>query len=158
MYFIKNYEMKGIFFFLACACCLLGCEGNSSYPDEKVRERATAFAGAYFNYDFTSARKLVTEESVKWLEFAASNVTQEDVDLYNSVEEPATVEIDDYQYVNDTISIVTVLVENYLQKDSINRTATISDQGTFRLTLVLRDGKYYVRMEGPLRSERQSRD
>ena len=117
-----------------------------------------AFAEAYFNYDFKKAQRWVTPESVKWLQFAASNVSQEDIDLINEQEDEATVEVAEFEYVNDSVSVVTVEVQSFLQKDSIGKAGSMTDQAPFRLTVVERDGKPRVRMEGLPRSERQSRD
>ena len=59
----------------------IGCYETEKDPDAKVLSNVTAFAEAYFNYDFEKAKRMVTPESEKWLRFIASNITQEDIDL-----------------------------------------------------------------------------
>ena len=65
MYFIKKYDMKKFALFLMVVIALWGCETDSSDIDKKVREVASAFAEAYFNYDFEEALKWVTDDSEK---------------------------------------------------------------------------------------------
>ena len=158
LYFIKTYDMKNLVLLIICVCFFAGCEEKEQDPHAKARQRASDFAEAYFNYEFEKARKLVTPESEKWLRFAASNVTQADVDLLNGQEAPAAVSVEDCEYVNDTTTAATVKVTDFMVKDSIGQSGHIADEGLFKLILVNRGGKYYVRMEGLLRSERQSHD
>ena len=158
LYFIKIYDMRKNVFLMVCLYALSGCIDNEADPNAKIKECAIDFAEAYFNYDFKKAQRWVTPESVKWLQFAASNVSQEDIDLINEQEDEATVEVAEFEYVNDSVSVVTVEVQSFLQKDSIGKAGSMTDQATFRLTVVERDGKPRVRMEGLPRSERQSRD
>ena len=70
--------------FIMCSLTLWGCHEAKTSAEEKAMNRVAAFADAYFNYDFGEALKMVTPESEKWLRFAASNVTQGDVDLLNA--------------------------------------------------------------------------
>ena len=136
---------------------LTACDSERSKPDSAVGQQAWAFADAYFNYDFKRAVELVTPESARWLQFAASNITQQDIDLLNSQDEPTTCDVGSIQQVNDSTFYATVSVTNYMQRDSIGQQMHVVDEGVFRLPVVRRDGKYYVRMEGLPRSERQSR-
>ena len=144
--------------FIMCSLTLWGCHEAKTSAEEKAMNRVAAFADAYFNYDFGEALKMVTPESEKWLRFAASNVTQGDVDLLNAQDEAATVEAEDYEWQNDSTLVVTVAVRNFLMKDSLGKEGVMADEAWFRLTAVQREGDYKVRMEGPLRSERQNRD
>ena len=94
-----------------------------------------------------------------YLRYAASNVHEADVELLRNKEEDAQVELGDIIY-NDNDSIVTIetKVYDYLQMDSIGKTAHLVPESTFRLTMVKRSGKWLIRMESPLRSEKQSHD
>ena len=150
--------MKKSLLFILCCLAFSGCYEAETAPDAKVLVRAAEFADAYFNYNFEKARKMVTPESEKWLRFAASNVTQEDVDLLNTQEESATVEAVDYERTNDSTLVVTVAVRNFLKKDSLGKEGVIADEATFFLTAVQHGGDFLIRMEGLPRSERQSRD
>lgn len=141
------------------AVLLLGaCAPNQSDTDVQAQETATDFAEAYFNYDYKTAGKHSTPESEKWLRYAASNVTQEVVDLYNVQERRATAEVADFYWTNDTTATVSIRVSHYVADDSIAAAPRIAEEGLFHLTVVRRDGEMLVRMASPLRSEKQSRD
>ena len=150
--------MKKSLLLIIGLCLFVGCSEGDADPDLKVKERASEFAEAYFNYDFERVQKLITADSQKWLQFAASNISQADMDLLNSQQTSVTVEVESCEYVNDSTSLVTVSVRDFMQKDSIGQAGVMTDEGLFRLTLVEQDGKHYVRMEGLPRSEKQSRD
>lgn len=127
--------------------------------EEQLREHADSFAVNYFNWHFEQALRYCTPESEKWLRYAASNVHEEDVELLRNKEADAQVELGDIIY-NDNDSIVTIetKVYDYLQMDSIGKAAHLVPESTFRLTMVKRSGKWLIRMESPLRSEKQNRD
>ena len=150
--------MKRVLLFAFTLLLCVSCDQAEKDPDAMVVERVAAFASAYFNYDFEKALKLVTPDSEKWLKFAASNVTQEDVDLLNAQEGVATVVAEDYERLNDSALVVTLTVRDFLTKDSLGATGRIEVEGQFRIVAIRQDKSYLVRMEGLPRSERQSRD
>lgn len=150
--------MKNLFFIILGTFLALACSDTSSDREVQIREKALSFAESYFNYDFKEAQKHVTSESVKWLKFAASNMTQEDIDKLNSQEDIAHVEFNGFLQLNDTAFIITVTVSNFLKKDSVSTNGVMIDKASFPLKVVERDGKHYVRMEALPQSERQSLD
>ena len=150
--------MKTFCILLSVCVLLASCKASSEALDEDVQSTAVNFALSYFNYDFEGALKLATPESEKWLRYAATNVTQAVVDLYNSQQERVDVNIDNFYWTDDTTACVSVSVSHFVVDDSIHSAPRIADEGLFRLTLVKRDGKLAVRMAGPLRNETQSRD
>ena len=122
--------MRQLLFFLTAitmASCNAGFEG-----DDAALKVATDWADAYFNCDFHEAATFATPESDKWLRFAASNTTEQDL---QTLEGKATATADDYF-----------------------SPAQIQEEGTFLITVVKRDGKWKVRMEDLPQSEKQSRD
>ena len=145
--------------FLALGILLLtSCIEQEPVPNAEARNRVQAFAEAYFNYDFQRAAELVTPESMKWLRFAASNITQQDIDMLNAQEMPTVVDVTDYwQAPGDSTGTATVEVTDYLQKKTVGGSMQLVDEATFQLSVVEREGVYYVRMEGLPRSGRQSR-
>ena len=83
--------------------------------DDKATEIAVQWGEAYFNCDFHAAEKLSTPESLRWLQFAASNTTQEDLDLLK--QQAADVEATDYiPEANDTLRVVELRVDHYLSR------------------------------------------
>ena len=150
--------MKKTILQLIAALLLVTCSPGRSNTDEQAQETAAEFAEAYFNYDFQTAGNYTTPESRKWLSYAASNVTQAIVDLYNAQEVRATADIADFYWANDTTAIVNIIVNHYITNDSIGASPRIAEEGSFSLTIVRRDDKMLVRMGGPLRNEKQNPD
>ena len=147
------------FVFLSAVVLLTGaCSLTTSTPEEAALEAAQDFANAYFNYDYAKACKYATPESEKWLRFAASNITQADIDFINAQEENASVSVTATDKRNDSTTVVAIEVNYFADRDSIGHVVSMTDEATFLLTVVNRNGKALVRMEGPLRSERQSHD
>ena len=135
---------------------LTGCDFGMT-GDDAVRQTAVSWAEAYFNCDFHEAEKYVTPESIKWLRFAASNVTEQELQLLN--ENNATVEAwDGFTIANDTICIVTLSVKNNLTNTPLRESPKLSEEDTFTVTVVKRDNQWRVRMEGLPRSEKRSLD
>ena len=159
MYFIKNYDMKKYAIVTVLMQILAACSTNySDFEDDSAMQLAKDFANAYFNCNYQEALDYVTPESEKWLRFAASNITQEDIELLNAKEEGAEISTDDIMRINDTTAIVSLSVRNFLLKDSIGRPGHIEDEGTYQLAIIYHNKKCRIRMEGLPRNERQSHD
>lgn len=150
---MKNYTL-----FIIGSLLMAACAGQQSASVDAAKSQIEAFAEAYFNYDFRQAEKYVTPESGKWLRFAASNVTQEDLDMINAQELAATAVVSDCLQTDDSTFQATVEVCNFLQKDSLEMPGTIVDQALFKVMAVEREGNYLVRMACLPRSERQNPD
>ena len=132
---------------------------QESGSEEQLLEDADSFAVNYYNWHFEQSLRYCTPESEKWLRYAAGNVHEADVELLRNREEDAQVESGDILYDdNDSIATIETKVYNYLQMDSIGKAAHLIPESTFRLTMVKRSGKWLIRMESPLRSEKQSHD
>ena len=107
--------------------------------------------------EINAYRQYVTEESGKWLRFAASNTTESDLELLQR--QQATVDADDYFPVaTDTLRVVRLKVENYLSPTALGEASRQEEEGVFEVTVVKRADSWQVRMEGLPRSEKQSRD
>ena len=138
--------MRKFVLFIAALWLLNACGLNATDPDADVKEQACKFAEAYFNYDFVKARRFVTPESEKWLRFAASIVTQEDVDLINATSETVSVSVTDCYHQNDSTARVTMTVYNAVVKDSLERPARMASETEVALMLVRRGDEYRVKM------------
>lgn len=135
---------------------LTGC-GEATESDDAARQVAQAWGDAYFNCDYHEAEQYVTEESGKWLRFAASNTTESDLELLQR--QNATVDADDYFPVaTDTLRVVRLKVENYLSPTALGEASRQEEEGVFEVTVVKRADSWQVRMEGLPRSEKQSHD
>ena len=146
-------HLKLLFAVALMASCDMGQDGN-----EAVHETAETWAEAYFNCDYVQAGKYATAESDKWLRFAASNTTAQDLELLNE-RHAVVASDDDVSFSDDTLCIVTLRVNHYLKPSMLGEPSVQADEeGVFYVTMVKRDGRWQVRMEGLPRSEKQSHD
>jgi len=117
-----------------------------------------SFATYFFNWRFREALPFTDSLSRVWLNYAAAQVHQADIDLLND-KQPAAVEILEVEnHAGDTTATATVRVSDFLRMDTIGKAARPADEAVFRLDVVKREGKWRVRMEGLPRSEKRSRD
>jgi hypothetical protein len=138
---------------LLATVLLTGC----TVGENDAERVAHQWGEAYFNYQFKQALDFSTPESERWLRFAASNITQADLDALQKNGQ-AVVSLDGYYAGSDTTGTAYLNVSNWLCPDSIGHAGSLQEQATFQVSLVKRDGRWMVRMEGLPRSERQSRD
>ena len=125
--------------------------------DDKATDVAVQWGEAYFNCDFHAAQTLSTPESLRWLQFAASNTSQQDLDLLK--QQAAEVEATDYfPEADDTLRVVALRVNHYLSKNLSAGVSQQIEEGVFHVTTVKRNGKWLVRMASLPRNEKQSRD
>lgn len=150
--------MKTKSLLLLVMATLIGCGESKDGSEEQLMEVVDSFSVSYFNYDLQKAQRFSTVDSEKWLQFIATNIQQEDVDILRQQELPATVEIGEINYTGDSSAIVNISVQNFLRMDSIGQAGRMTDQASFRLNALIQNGKWRIRMEGPLRSEKRSRD
>lgn len=142
---------------LFIAAVLSGSCAETSITDNELKKQVTAFAEAYFNYNMPEAQKYVTPESVKWLQFASSNITQENLDALNK-EDDAEIEIEDYQEMDDSTRLVSLYVSSYYTIASIENSECTNADGIYQLTLVKRNKEWLIKMEGLPQSEKPDRD
>ncbi len=141
----------------ATTIMLVGCSTEMD-GDQQARDAAGAWADAYFNCDYKEAIEYVTEDSRKWLLFAASNTTEQELELLQNAG-GATVEIEDYfDEANDTMRLVTMTITNYFSPTTQLQTPTLAKEGTFKITVVKQHNQWLVRMVGLPQNEMQSRD
>ena len=148
--------MKKLFFF-AMMLSLAACDLIQS-DDDKATEVAVQWGEAYFNCDYHAAEELCTPDSHRWLQFAASNTTQHDLDLLK--QHAAEIEATDYfPEASDTLRMVQLVVRNSVSPH-INGNESVQQEEAllFHTTVVKRNGHWLVRMAGLPRSEKQSRD
>lgn len=142
------------------AICLTQCTPQKvDGTSEQLTETVDSFAYHYFNYHLKQASRFCTEESQKWLEFLASNIEQGDVDLLREQENEAEITHDEIQLQeSDTTKTIHLTVRNHLVKDSIGKVGRMVKKSDYTVQTVKLGGKWFIRMEGPLRSEKRSRD
>ena len=145
-----------LYLLFAAAVLMAGCDAGMD-GDQQAREVVGNWAHAYFNCDYKDASTYVTPESQKWLQYAASNTTAEELKLLQEAG-GALVTVDEgFDEANDTLRLVTLTVTNSL-KPTVKEEAGLLQNGTFKVVAVKRDAGWQVRMAGLPRSEKQSRD
>ncbi len=140
-----------VFSLLALTACQL-----NKVTEKKAARTAEQWAEAFFQADYQEAQQYVTPESQRWLQFAASNITQHDLDLLNAAD--INVEVEDIlPSDNDSLVKAIINVSNYVAPALLGQESSIQQEGVFSVILVEQDGKWRVRMEGLPQNERQSR-
>ncbi len=125
--------------------------------DDQATAIAIEWGEAFFNCDYHAAEALSTPDSRRWLQFAASNTTQQDLDLLK--QHAAEVEATDFfPEANDTLRVVELVVRNSVKPTIAGEQPSQIEKAMFRTTVVKRDGSWLVRMASLPRSEKQSRD
>lgn len=128
------------------------CGGNMEKEYEQAKLTAEGFSAAFFNMDFDRAASFCAPESYPWIRFKASNITEKDLEVYNREQRLAESELDDLTFRNDSTAVAVCNMSHVLLTDSLERQATMAQEMTFRIPLIKRDGKWLVKMEGPLQS------
>jgi hypothetical protein len=146
--------MKQLLLFLA-AILVAGCDVGMD-GDQQAREVAGDWADAYFNCDFKDASGYVTPESQKWLQYAASNTTAEELKMLKDAGGARVSVNNSFDEANDTMRLVTLNVSNVLTTQQ--QKPVLAEEGIFKVTVVKRDGEWLVRMAGLPQSGKQSRD
>ena len=146
--------MKQLLLFVTAilmAGCDIGMDG-----DQQAKNVAGDWADAYFNCDYKDASKYVTPESQKWLQYAASNTTAEELKLLKEAGGAQVSVSDTFDEANDTMRLVTMNVTNVLTTQQ--QSLVLAKDATFKVMVVKRNGSWKVRMAGLPQSGKQSRD
>ena len=152
----KQAEIMKKFQILLLALSLTACNMIQN-DDEQATAIAVEWGEAFFNCDYHAAEALSTPESHCWLQFAASNTTQQDLDLLK--QQAAEVEATDFfPEANDTLRMVELVVRNSVKPTVAGEEPSQIDKALFQTTVVKRNGSWQVRMAGVPQSGRQSRD
>lgn len=119
----------------------VSCEHQADGSERQLLATVDSFATVYFNCQYHLAEKFCTPESRQWISYAASQLTQDDIDLINQQEERATIELGDVAYDGDTAAFVNLSVHNYLKMDTIGGKPHMAKEDDYRLLVVKQDGQ-----------------
>lgn len=139
---------------------LVSC-GNSKSEEDIAKNEVEQFAEAYFNYDLKTALEHCTTESRRWIEYTASNISNEDIDILRTKQDKAETSIEEIAIDdNDSTGTALVNVRNYLCLDTIGKAGAIAGNTSVDLYIVKRKGRWMVdiRKAFPLRSGKRGRD
>ena len=141
---------------LALSLLLAACDMMQN-DDNEATSTAVQWGEAFFNCDYHAAEALCTPESRRWLQFAASNTTQQDLDLLK--QHAAQVEATDFfPEANDTLRVVELVVRNSVKPTVAGEEPSQTDKAVFHTTVVKRNGSWLVKMASLPQSEKQSHD
>lgn len=124
---------------LVVTSCQLGEE------QKEVSVAAENFGNAFFNYNYRFAQQLSTPESMKWIKFVASNLTQDDLNAINATTSEAVCATQKVNLTSDTTATVCLDIQN---ASWIATEGMIIDEGTAttQLNLRKRDGTWQVHL------------
>ncbi len=126
---------------------LTGCQPHEGSEDQ-LKADADSFATYYYNWHFPKAIKYCTPESERWLRFAASNVHEADITQLQQKAEDATIEIKELDFAdNETSAVVTLLIHNFLQMDTIGQEAHLVEQTSISLPMEIHQGIWKVKLD-----------
>lgn len=149
---------KRLFYYSFSTILFASCTGyHSSNNDKKeISTCAKKFAFHFFNLDFDSAFLYCTPESKPWIQYRATNITQKDIDVFTTSEYSASVEIEHIKIKEETDSTasVTCKLHDVLFPDSLEKPGKIKSEMLYIIPLINRNGKWLIKMEGPLQSEK----
>ena len=141
---------------LALSLLLAACDMIQN-DDNEATSTAVQWGEAFFNCDYHAAEALCTPESRRWLQFAASNTTQQDLDLLK--QHAAQIEATDFfPEANDTLRVVELVVRNSVKPTVAGEEPSQVDEALFHTTVVKRNGYWLVRMASLPQNEKQNHD
>ncbi len=139
----------------ALAFVFNSCQLHDENAPEAVDKPLKDWSEAYFGFDYEEALDYMTPESEKWIRFAASNINEKDVSFINEHNKGAKIEIIDRQMMpGDTTCSARIRISDFVLLGFVGQENKVIDEAEYQITLVKRDGKWKVRMEGPLQSGR----
>lgn len=151
----KLKKMNALIAMPAIACLVMACGGASRDEKEKIEHEIQGFSEAYFNFRLHDAAGYCTADSKKWIMYFASNITEHDLETLRSKESDATVRVTDIRFNEaDSTGTACITVSNAMILDSIGKPGRVADEAEYKLNFVCNNGRYRVRMAGPLRNER----
>lgn len=137
---------------------LCSCGGTADDLNAEVASVGKEFAESYFNFELHRAGQLSTVDSEKWLRFYASNVSEDDMNVFMKNGDGASCANVDVNMLTDTTATVSCEMSGFLDNSSIDGVPHVASDGLFVFNLVMRNGRWLVKMEGLPQNERQNRD
>lgn len=142
---ISSWALLGILLLaqLSTACQYL-------QPKGELEACVDSFTHAFFNWRFNEACTYCTPASRKWLAFAASNVSEADIDALRS--QPADIDYTllhiSYEDAAHTSAIVQVRIDNAIQADSLGGRRQMEVAAHYSLRLVHTHQGWKVDLDG----------
>ena len=140
---MKYYLLFALVFLTA------GCQLQEDDEMSAIDKAVSNWAECFFNFDYKGALEYTTPESGKWIRFAASNITQSDIDFIQEHDNKVSINVvDHYLTAGDTASTARIRASDFVRLDLIDHNNTVVDQAEFQLNLVKRKGEWMVDLKG----------
>jgi len=125
------------------------CDGRTA-AERQLLERVDSFVITYYNTLYHEAARFVTPASMPQLRFAASQLTQADIDVIHQNKEMLSYEVIETTIEHDSIAQVEVLLHNVFTIDTIGQAGNIRKELTSILQFEYdKDRKqWFVRLNG----------
>lgn len=144
---------------LFLAFLLASCQLNDENSANAVDKSLNKWTEAYFNFDYKKAMEYMTPESGKWIRFAASNITEQDIEFIKAQQVETHVDIIDRQMAEgDSLCNAKIHVSHFIQLGLRPEDNKVIDEADFLIQLVKRDGDWLIKTEGLPQSGKQSLD
>lgn len=132
---------------------------NFTGSKNDAEKALTAWANAYFNFDYEKVLKYTTPEGEQWIRFAASNITEQDIDFIKEQNLPTQINILNSQLTEgDTICNAKIRVSQFIQLGLSAQDHQVINHADFQIQLVKRGNEWLVRMEGLPQSGKRNHD
>ena len=133
------------------------CNEYSGASEKKLVQTVDSFATYYYNWQYHQALRFTTPQSEQWLKLCASQLTQDDVDQLNQLEERPSYEIGEIEFLNDSTARIPLTVHNYLLTDTIGKAARLVNKGHFSLDAVYTTAsqRWMIDLHDVLRNEKK---
>jgi len=157
--FYDNFKLMKYYFSLFLSILMVSCQFHENDQTSVVDEPLNKWANAYFNFDYKEALEYMTPESGKWVRFAASNITEKDINYIKEHPMETMIEITHKQMTEgDTLCNTTIHVSKFIQLGMDADNNQVVDDADFQIQLVKRDGDWLIKTEGLPRNGMQNRD
>ena len=118
----------------------------SSQDEDPLETVAEDFASALYNWQYEKALQMATPESAKWLQMAASQITEDDINYFNEQEESVDIELNSIDQLSDTSAVAEYQLGNMVVKDLLATSPRLVSDTTTHINLVKRHGKWFADM------------
>lgn len=155
--YTKTLKTLVVLFGVLLGLALSGCSLHKN-EEEQISECVDSFAVNYFNWHYAQASKYCSTDSKRWLQFVASQVTKDDLEMLRNKQTALSVEIENIDLQSEKQAIVGICVDNYIAPRSFAAALQEVERGYFELIVIKLDKRWVVKMEALPRSEKQNHD
>ena len=117
------------------AFSMIACVDAAPQQEAEAEKDLQSFLSTYFNWQFVDAEKWVTPSSRPLLAFAASQITENDLQLLRSKETPVETNIERLTISADTLAEAVVCVRNAMVMKAIGTPCQLVPEQTYYLRI-----------------------